>query len=164
MTHSFDPRDLRKAFGRFATGVTVITAALPGGRRFGVTANSFTSVSLSPPLVSWNYRLAALGLPAFLQARHFAIHVLAEGQMFLAQRFASGMVDRFEGVPIKTGLGDVPLIEGCNAVFQCSRWSTVEAGDHMIILGEVLRYDHRDAPPLLFHSGGYVQCSRAEVA
>ncbi|MBN9408597.1 MAG: flavin reductase family protein [Burkholderiales bacterium] len=157
----FDARDLRKAFGRFATGVTVVTAALPDGRRVGITANSFTSVSMSPPLVSWNYRRDAFGLALLMQASHFAVHVLAEDQMHLSPQFASPVPDRFAGVSVSEGLGGVPLIDGCGATFECRLWSTFEAGDHVIIVGEVLRYTHSDAPPLVFHAGSYLQWPRA---
>lgn len=157
----FDTRDLRKAFGRFATGVTVVTAALPDGQRIGITANSFTSVSMTPPLVSWNYRREALGLAAFMQASHFAVHVLGQHQMHLSPQFASPVADRFAGVAVSEGLGGVPLIDGCAATFECRAWSTVDAGDHVIILGEVLRYTHTDAAPLVFHGGSYLQWPQA---
>jgi flavin reductase (DIM6/NTAB) family NADH-FMN oxidoreductase RutF len=160
----FDARDLRKAFGRFATGITVVTTKLPDGQRIGLTANSFTSVSMSPPLVSWNYRREALGFAAFVQAQHFAIHVLGQHQLHLSPQFASSAPDRFRGVELETGMGDVPLIKNCAATFECRQWSTVEAGDHVILLGEVLRYTHSDAPPLVFHAGAYMQLPQVRCA
>ncbi|VFR32550.1 Nitrilotriacetate monooxygenase component B [plant metagenome] len=164
MEPGFDARDLRKAFGRFATGVTVVTTLLPDGQRIGVTANSFTSVSISPPLISWNYRREALGLAAFLQAPHFAVHVLGQHQLHLSPQFASPVADRFVGVELETGFGGVPLIKDCAATFECCQWSTVDAGDHVILLGQVLRYMHSDAPPLVFHAGGYLQWPQAQCA
>lgn len=164
MDTGFDMRDLRKAFGRFATGVTVVTAALPDGQRIGVTANSFTSVSMTPPLISWNYRRDARGLPLFMQASHFAIHVLGQHQMHLSPRFAAAVPDRFEGLPVSEGMGGAPVLGGCSATFECRKWSVVEAGDHVILLGEVLRYTHDDSPPLVFHGGGYLQWPQARQA
>lgn len=157
METAFDAHDLRKAFGRFATGVTVVTAAGTQGERIGVTANSFTSVSMSPPLISWNYRRDARGLPLFMHSDFFAIHVLGQHQMHLSPRFASAIPDRFEGMAASTNQEGVPIIQGCNATFECRKWSVVEAGDHVIILGEVLRYSHQERTPLVFHGGSYLQ-------
>lgn len=164
MEPHFDARDLRNAFGRFATGVTVVTTVLPNGQPIGLTANSFSSVSMSPPLVSWNYRREALGFAAFVGASHFAVHVLGQHQLHLSPQFASSVPDRFQGLELETGLGGVPLIKDCAAVFECRQWSTVEAGDHVILLGEVLRYMHNDAPPLVFHAGRYMQWPQAQRA
>lgn len=164
MVPEFDVRSLRKAFGRFATGVTVVTSTLSDGQRIGVTANSFTSVSMEPPLISWNYRRDALGFAAFLQAPHFAVHVLTEHQAHLSPKFAAPVPDRFEDVDVETGIGGVPLIKDCGATFECHLWSTVEAGDHVIIIGEVMRYTHNDLPPLVFHAGSYLQWSRSGLA
>lgn len=152
-----DLRNLRKAFGRFATGVTVVTSRLSDGQPIGVTANSFTSVSMAPPLVSWNYRRDALGFGAFLKAPHFAIHVLGQHQAHLSPQFAASVPDRFEDVEVEAGIGGIPLIKDCGATFECRQWSTVDAGDHVIIIGEVLRYTHNDLPPLVFHAGTYVR-------
>ncbi len=153
---SFDPRDLRKAFGQFATGVTVVTTALADGRRFGVTVNSFASVSLTPALVSWNYRRDAPGLPLLMASDYFAVHVLGQAQEAVSRQFSAPLADRFAGVATQPGLGGVPLIEDCAATFECRQWSTVDAGDHVIFLGQVMRYQHRAAQPLVFHGGSYV--------
>jgi len=162
MEQIFDPRLLRQAFGRYATGVTVVTARLSDGKQIGVTANSFTSVSMSPPLISWNYRRDAFGYEAFLGARHFAVHVLGHHQRHLSPQFASAVADRFKDVELDEGLGGVPLIRDCGATFECRQWSTVEAGDHVIILGEVLRFTHNDTAPLVFHAGSYLQLPAAQ--
>jgi 3-hydroxy-9,10-secoandrosta-1,3,5(10)-triene-9,17-dione monooxygenase reductase component len=135
-----DVRNLRKAFGRCATGVTVVTSRLSDIQPIGVTANSFTSMSISPALVSWNYRSEALGFGAFLKAPYFAIRVLGQCQAALSPQFAASVPDRFAGVDVEEGIGGVPLIKGCGATFECRQWSAVEAGDHVIIIGEVLRY------------------------
>lgn len=164
MTPAFDPLHLRRAFGRFATGVTVVTSVGPDGRLIGVTVNSFASVSMTPPLVSWNYRREALAFAALAGAPHFAVHVLGRHQRQLSSQFASNAADRFAGVEVSRGIGNVPVITGCAAVFECRQWSTVEAGDHAIILGEVLRYAHDDAPPLVFHGGDYLTWPEATAA
>lgn len=151
----FDPRDLRQAFGRFATGVTVVTFRLADGRRVGLTANSFASVSLDPPLVSWNYRRASPHLEAVLSCRHFLVHVLAADQIDLSQRMARPADDKFAGLPLQDGLGGTPRIAGSLATFECEMWKTVDAGDHVIFLGKVVRYEHADGEPLVFVNGRY---------
>ena len=155
MHPSFDPRDLRRAFGRFATGVTVVTFRIADGRRVGLTANSFASVSLDPPLVSWNYRRASPHLEAVLACRHFVVHVLAADQVDLSQRMARPAEDKFAGLPLQDGLGGTPRIPGSLATFECELWKTVDAGDHVIFLGKVVRYEHADGEPLVFVNGRY---------
>lgn len=161
---SLDQRDLRRAFGRFATGVTVVTASLPTEEKIGFTVNSFASVSIEPPLISWNCRRSARNLGAFLNARHFAVNVLADDQQALSRQFADPSSDRFTGVTTQPGVGGVPLIAGCIANFECERWSTVEAGDHIIFIGKVLRYAYTEQPPLIFLNGSYVSCAAPQVA
>ena len=164
MTSASHPNlDLRKAFGSFATGVTVITTCV-GGQPVGFTANSFASVSMEPPLISWNYRKSAFGVAAFLEAEHFAVNVLGVDQQALSRQFASPVGERFAGVSLREGLGGVPVIEGCSATFECRRWSTLDAGDHVIFIGEVLRYAHAALPPLVFHGGNYARLAEAGFA
>jgi flavin reductase (DIM6/NTAB) family NADH-FMN oxidoreductase RutF len=160
---SFDQRDLRRAFGCFATGVTVVTAALPSGQRIGLTANSFASVSIEPPLISWNYRRSAQSLGVLLATKHFAVNVLAADQQALSRQFADPTVDRFSGVSTRPGYGGVPLIAGCIATFECERWATVDAGDHIIFIGRVLRYSHTERTPLIFLGGSYARPAALEV-
>lgn len=149
----FDERQLRDALGRFATGVTVVTAMAPDGP-LGMTANSFASVSLDPPLVLWSPARRSRRFPAFEAASHFAIHVLARDQQALAERFArSG--HRFAGLAPGRGAGDAPLLEGCAARFECRHAAGYDGGDHLIMVGEVLRFETRDVPPLLYHRGRY---------
>ncbi len=147
---------MRSALGLFATGVTVVTTRAADGSMIGLTANSFNSVSLTPALVLWSLGLRAGSLAAFLQAKHYAIHVLSVEQQSLAERFASKMPDRFDGLRLADGLGGVPLIPGCVAVFECTNRSQYPEGDHVILVGEVLACQH-DATrsPLLFHGGRF---------
>ncbi len=147
---------LRSALGLFATGVTIVTARAADGSMIGLTANSFNSVSLTPPLVLWSLGLKAGSLPAFLQAKHYAIHVLSVEQQGLAERFASKHDNRFEAIERQEGLGGVPILRGCAAVFECASRSQYPEGDHVILVGEVLACQH-DATrsPLLFHGGKF---------
>ncbi len=151
----FDPREFRKALGQYATGVIVITARAPDGRKIGVTANSFTSVSLDPPLVSWCPAKKAPSLPDLTASTHFAVNILATDQHHLSRQFATPAEDKFLGVPTSEGVSGVPLIDGAIATFQCRTVQRVEAGDHVIFLGEVERYDVTSGEPLVFHSGFY---------
>ena len=151
----FDVRDLRSALGQYATGVTVITALAPDGRQIGVTANSFTSVSLDPPIVSWCQAKKAPSLPDFEATTHFAVNVLAADQHHLSRQFATPSQDKFAGVDTLRGTAGVPLIEGTVARFSCRTLRRVEAGDHVIFLGEVERYEAEPDEPLVFHSGYY---------
>lgn len=150
----FDPRELRRALGQFATGVTVVTTRADG-RHVGVTANSFTSLSLDPPLVLWCVSNSAPSLPAFKAASHFAINVLCAGQHYLSRQFATPAEDKFAGVDFQEGPGGVPILSGVLAHFVCRNVRHVEAGDHVIVIGEVERFEANDGEPLVFHSGNY---------
>lgn len=151
-----DHAALRKAFGRFATGVTVITTRGPGGRLEGLTANSFASVSLDPPLVLWSLRRDARSAPSFIEHPNFAVNVLAADQQALARRFSLPADDKFNGVEAKLGAGGCPLIAGAIAHFECARETTVPGGDHIVFIGRVLAAAHRDGEPLIFANGGYL--------
>jgi flavin reductase (DIM6/NTAB) family NADH-FMN oxidoreductase RutF len=153
---SFSTPDFRAALGRFATGVTIVTARDALGQPVGLTANSFNSVSLAPPLVLWSLALNAGTLPAFSRGSHYAIHILAADQRALAERFARKDVARFEGVSFQDGAFGVPILEGALAVFECFNRSRYEEGDHVIFVGEVERCSQRsDAQPLIFHGGKF---------
>ncbi|MEO6363248.1 MAG: flavin reductase family protein [Caldimonas sp.] len=153
---SFSSDDFRSALAMFATGVTIVTARDAAGAPIGLTANSFNSVSLQPPLVLWSLSRQAGSMPAFEQGSHYAIHILAAGQHALAQRFASKEVDRFDGVEWREGGAGVPVIKGAAAVFECFNRSRYEEGDHVIFVGEVERCERREgAQPLIFHGGRY---------
>ena len=156
VTPSFSPQEFRAALGSFATGVTVVTSLDPSGRPVGLTANSFNSVSLSPPLVLWSLSKRAGSMPAFSAGSHYAINILAAEQRTLAERFASKDVDRFAGVTFRRGAGGAPVIEGSAAVFECFNRSQYEEGDHIIFVGEVERCEQREgSQPLIFHGGRY---------
>ncbi len=158
----FDPLDLRRALGSFGTGVTIVTTR-PGDRRLvGVTANSFSSVSLDPPIVLWSLLRSSPSLSAFDDAGRFVVNVLAEDQVSLSRRFAHAHPDRFSGVEYRPGIDGIPLIAGCTAAFQCRTISRQEVGDHVLILGEIDAYEHRHGPTLLFCQGRYARASSLE--
>jgi flavin reductase (DIM6/NTAB) family NADH-FMN oxidoreductase RutF len=148
-------RRFRTALGAFATGVTIVTTRDAEGRDVGLTANSFNSVSLDPPMVLWSLAKSSRSLPAFLEAGHFAVHVLAANQEELSLRFATRGADKFSGLDVERSAGQVPLLRGCSARFVCRTAFRHEAGDHMIFVGEVESFDHSDLPELLFHRGRY---------
>lgn len=150
-----DLRDLRHAFGQFATGVTVVTALGNGGRPVGVTANSFTSLSLEPPLVLWCLSRGASSLGVFQESEHFAVNVLASGQHHLSRLFATSGADKFSGVQVREGAHGIPLLDGSLAHYICRSVRQIEAGDHFIFIGEVESYKLFDGEPLVFHSGSY---------
>ncbi len=150
-----DPRQLRNALGRFATGVTVITTQTPAGKLEGLTANSFSALSLDPPLVLWSIRLSAPSLPGFLAAGGFAVNVLAADQRKLAADFATASVDKFADVPFAIGQRGYPLLPGSIAVFECQTENTIEGGDHLIFIGRVVAAAYRDGEPLVFSGGEY---------
>lgn len=150
-----DPRQLRNALGRFPTGVTVITTRAPDGKREALTANSFSALSLAPPLVLWSLVSKSASLPGFLASGHFAIHVLASGQSDVSHRFATPSADKFAGLAVEEGLGGSPLLPGVLAVFECSTEHTQEAGDHVLFIGRVHRIGYRDGDPLIFNAGRY---------
>jgi 3-hydroxy-9,10-secoandrosta-1,3,5(10)-triene-9,17-dione monooxygenase reductase component len=156
----FDPKELRKVLGTFATGVTVITTRAPDGTAVGLTANSFNSVSLNPPMVLWSLAKSALSRAAFESASHWAVHILAADQEELANRFATRGTDKFAGLATDQGAGDVPLLSSCAARLQCQTSFKYEGGDHIIFVGEVLAVDHTENAPLVFHAGAYAVATR----
>lgn len=160
----FDAAEFRKALGSFATGVTIITTRGPDGSSVGLTASSFNSVSLSPPLVLWSLAETSLSLPAFRAAEHWAVHVLASDQEELSGRFARRGEDKFTGLEVETGRGGVPLLRGCAARFQCRTAFQYEGGDHLIFVGEVLDFDRAESSPLVFHGGRYAHAMRRDSA
>lgn len=152
MAH-FDPKTFRNALGQFATGVTIVTTRDADGAPVGVTANSFNSVSLDPPLILWSLARSARSMVAFEQAGSFAVHILASDQDELANRFASRIEDKFAGLDI--GAEGPPNIQGCSARLVCTTRHLYEGGDHVIMVGEVIDYESDGKPPLLFHGGAY---------
>ena len=150
-----DPRDFRNALGQFGTGVAVITTCDDDGRPYGLTATSFNSVSLDPPLILWSLRANSQSLPAFRGATHFAVNVLAEAQVDLSRRFASPQTDKFGEGQWADGLGGAPILAGCAAVLECERFSEHVAGDHVLFIGRVRRLFEAPLQPLVFQSGRY---------
>lgn len=150
-----EPRALRGVLGRFATGVTIVTCVDAAGERIGLTANSFSALSLDPPLVLWSLRQASPSLTAFRAARHFAVNILAESQVDLSRRFASPVADKFAEGLWSAGAGGAPVLAGAAAVLECERTAQQEAGDHVLFIGRVLRLADAALPPLVFHGGRY---------
>lgn len=150
-----DPLALRKALGRFATGVTIVTCLGADGQRIGLTANSFGALSLQPPLVLWSLRRASPSLAAFAAAPHFVVNVLAETQVELSRRFASQVADKFADGLWSPGLGNAPVLAACAAVFECALQAQHEVGDHQLFIGRVLRLAEQPVAPLLFQGGHY---------
>ena len=150
----FGQREFRDALGRFATGITVVTTLNAAGQPVGLTASSFNSVSLSPPLVLWSLGHGASTMAAFQACSHYAIHVLAADQLALANQFAQRGIDRFAGVDHCAGLTGAPLLRGALATFECRNRSQHDEGDHVIFVGEVQHcHPLREAAPLLYHRG-----------
>ena len=159
MTHfaekPMDARYLRNAFGRFATGVTVITTRTASGKFEGLTANSFAAVSLDPPLVSWSLRRTSRSFDGFFAANHFAVNVLAAQQHALCRHFNTPRLDKFEDIAFAEGMHGAPLLTGSLATFECRTENTFEGGDHLIFIGRVARAIYRDGEPLIFSSGRF---------
>jgi 3-hydroxy-9,10-secoandrosta-1,3,5(10)-triene-9,17-dione monooxygenase reductase component len=149
--------DFRRALSVFATGVTIVTTLDERQQPVGVTASSFNSVSLDPPLVLWSLAKSALSYRAFATSGHFAIHVLAQGQIELANTFARSRENKFAGLEWRPGTWGSPLLEHYAARFECSRHHRYEGGDHSILVGKVMACDRREVAPLLFHNGAYAQ-------
>jgi flavin reductase (DIM6/NTAB) family NADH-FMN oxidoreductase RutF len=152
---AFEQRDLRSALATFATGVTIVTTRAPDGTLYGLTANSFSSVSLEPPLVLWSLSRFAPSLAAFQQAAHFGVNVLGMEHRDLSVRFARPQPDKFAGVEHTIGAFGVPLIAGAVAQFECRVTARYYGGDHEIFLGAVERYAYERKPTLLFCHGAY---------
>ena len=152
----FDARELRQVLGAFVTGVTVITALDANGKPHGLTANSFSSVSLDPPLVLWSQSLAAPSHPVFREAERFVVNILSDDQVDVSRRFARGGDDKFAGIPTAPGLGGVPLIHGCAAWLECRRIDSFPGGDHRVFLGRVERIERSDRASLVFGGGRYL--------
>lgn len=150
-----DTRELRKALSRYPTGVAVVATRDAQGGAVGLTCNSFTSVSLSPPLVLWCLALYSPSLPAFLQAKYFSINFLSVGQEALSRHFSAAVPDRFKGIEHATGAGDVPLIAGCAAHLECRNETRHYIGDHVIFIGQVVHFAHTTRKPLVFSEGQY---------
>lgn len=156
--------DLRKALGNFGTGVTIVTTLARDGKPVGMTANSFSSVSLDPPIILWSLLKTSPSLAAFDYCGRFVINVLALDQISLSKRFAAPQPDKFDGVNHQAGLGGLPVIDDCASIFQCRTIQRLEVGDHILFLGEIEDYHHHDRATLLFCRGQYAQSTGLELS
>jgi flavin reductase (DIM6/NTAB) family NADH-FMN oxidoreductase RutF len=153
---ALDAQAFRTALGCFATGITIVTAVAPSGELLGVTANSFNSVSLDPPLVLFSLHRAAYSLGAFTDGGHFAVNILGEDQRDLSMRFAKALGDKWSGVDYELWDTGAPILKGCLASFECRIRALYDGGDHVIFLGEVLRLRMGEGGrPLLYYRGRY---------
>lgn len=146
---------LRAAFGAFMTGVTVVTTMDNRGEPVGFTANSFTSVSLDPPLILICIAKTSQNIETFCSADGYAVNILAEGQEDLSRRFSGPVADRFGGVDWARGPAGAPVLGGVCGWFDCTMHDQLEAGDHVILIGEVKGFDHSGHPALGYAAGGY---------
>lgn len=151
--------ELRHAFGQFATGIAVISTLDELGQPYGVTINSFVSVSLEPPMISWNVIRGSTAHTTIKQAGRFIVNVLAKEQQALAQKMTGPIEQRFTDVPYTLSAEGLPAISGALASFECDIHSMITAGDHDIVLGQVSRFDHRDGKPLVYWRGAYATAS-----
>lgn len=148
-------KQFRQCLAKFATGVTVVTCADDTGKPYGITANSFSSVSLEPRLILWNIAKVSNSLQAFLDAEFFAINILTSEQQGLSAHFAKSDHTLFDSVEIKRSDENIPLLPDTLACLICKTYQNHDCGDHYIIVGEVARFESRDAEPLLFYDGKY---------
>lgn len=159
-----DPKSLRSAFGRYMTGVTVVTTKAPDGSLVGFTANSFTSVSLDPPLLLVCPGRHLSSFDVFSKTNHFAINILAEGQESVSNTFAADKGDRFDKTNWSADHNGCALISGRTAGFSCTVTQRVEAGDHMVLFGHVTDFDSSERPGLGYYKGGYFSLSKERQA
>lgn len=148
-------RDYRRALGRFPTGVAFVAARSPDGEAAGLLINSFTSVSLAPPMVLWCLGLSSRCRPIFSTASTYAVSLLSEDQRALLGDLGRPLEQRFQGVAIRDGHGGAPVLQAAAAVFECSIVTVTRAGDHELFLGQVERFEHCEGPPLAYLAGQY---------
>jgi flavin reductase (DIM6/NTAB) family NADH-FMN oxidoreductase RutF len=151
----FDSTDFRRALSQFATGVTVITTRQADGAFLGLTANSFNSLSLEPPLVLWSLSTGASSMPIFVGNSHYVINVLAADQGHLAERFSKRIENRFEGVEFSLSQTGQPILKGVTAWFECHNRNRYPEGDHVIFVGEVEHCEAQPQPALVYHGGQF---------
>ncbi len=155
--NKIDPLKFRSALGQFPTGVTIVTTLDAEGGKVGMTASSFNTVSLDPPLVLWSIAKSAYSYDSFMAAKHFAIHVLTAGQAELSNLFAQTGADKFELIDCGTGLANIPILPKFAACFQCDTEHRYDGGDHTILVGRVIDFESHETEPLLFHRGNYAE-------
>ncbi|HHL42932.1 MAG TPA: flavin reductase [Hellea balneolensis] len=151
----FDQTEFRKTLGQFATGVTIITTLAADKTPVGITASSFNSLSLDPPMVLWSLAKSAYSMTAFSAAKYYNIHILGRGQDEISNVFASQGADKFCQVACKDGLGGTPILPEYAALFECESAHQYEGGDHIIFVGLVKSFKRNKQKPLVFHQGQY---------
>jgi len=154
-----EPRSLRQLLGQYATGITVVTALDVNQRKIGMTANSFTSVSLDPPLILWNIAKSATHFEDFRQAEYFAINILNEDQYLESKHFSKSADDKFEGLDDVDEYMGIPILNKSLTTFVCRQYELHEAGDHYIIVGQIEACRNQMGNPLVFHNGQYKQAN-----
>lgn len=152
---ALDPLAMRRTLGRFATGITVISARAPSGEEAAITANSFTSVSLDPPLVLWSVARDARSASTFQCASHFVVHILSERQRSISQHFACRQADKLGGVAHTRDADGGLELPGWLARLTCEPYRSIEAGDHWLVMARVVSMAHTEDRPLLYFGGGY---------
>jgi flavin reductase (DIM6/NTAB) family NADH-FMN oxidoreductase RutF len=152
---ALDPRELRNVMGHFATGVTVITTKDRSGKPFGLTANAFSSLSLTPPLVLICVDKTVDCYPCFEESKVFAVNFLSEDQEHLSRRFATKGIEKFEGITSHPGVCGAPLLDGAMGHIECAIVNAYEGGDHTIYVGEIQAAAASGDRPLLFFKGKY---------
>ncbi|MDM0026667.1 flavin reductase [Variovorax saccharolyticus] len=151
----FDSRQLRQVLGAFPTGVTVVTTIDDAGKPYGVTANSFSSVSLDPPLILWSQSMKSTSHHAFRDAERFVVNIMADDQVHVANQFAKSGDDKFSGIAVRPGLGGVPIIDGSAAYLECVKVAAYPGGDHTVFIGKVEHIDRAPRDSLAFGDGRY---------
>jgi flavin reductase (DIM6/NTAB) family NADH-FMN oxidoreductase RutF len=154
--NGFDSRAFRSALGQFQTGVAIVSALAADGAPVGMTINSFSSVSLEPPLILWSVQSNSPSSAAFLAAKHFAVTILAADQKDLASKFARTAADKFDGIPTRRGIGNILVPDGGIATFECETWALYPGGDHEIMLGLVRHFHTGPGEALGFHRGQFL--------
>lgn len=153
--HTFDQQFLKQALSQFATGVTVITAKHPDGHFIGLTASSFNTVSMEPPLVLWSLGKQSTNITTFQGCSHYSINVLGADQGNLAKQFATKNIDRFSGVKFHLSPTGLPVLEGVSAWFECENRSQYDEGDHLIFVGKILACNATPQAPLIYHGSQF---------
>jgi len=153
----FNSKEFRRALGAFPTGVTVITTCDAAGKPYGVTANSFSSVSLDPPLILWSQSTTSSSYPAFRDCPRFVVNILADHQVHISNQFAKSGADKFREVPVTAGLGGVPIIDDCAAHLECVKVAAYPGGDHVVYLGQVEKINRSGHHSLAFGDGKYLR-------
>lgn len=156
MKKEFDSKAFRHALGQFPTGVTVITTLDKEGNPIGVTASSFNSVSMEPPLVLWSVGKKAYSAKIFEKVKHFNVNVLSEAQVDISNTCAKQGEDKFANIDYESGIDGCPILKDTAACFECKTWQLYDGGDHIIVVGEVIKYQSNSAiKPLVFARGSY---------